>query len=74
MLRQFWHSFAGSYFADIDQARMGPIKRGIKVLAVLRAIGTLQEMLGDTPIFRAQASVLAKGLLHDIAQGLDHAW
>lgn len=74
VLRQFWHSFARAYFADVDQSRMEPIKRGIKVLAVLRAIGTLQEMLGDTPFFRAQASVLAKGLLRDIVQGLDYAW
>ncbi len=74
VLRRFWHSFARSYFVDVDQSRMEPIKRGIKVLAVLRAIGSLQEMLGDTPFFRAQASVLAKGLLHDMAQGLDYAW
>ena len=74
VLRHFWHSFARSYFADVDQSRMEPIKRGIKVLAVLRAIGSLQKMLGDTPFFRTQASVLAKGLLRDIAQGLDYSW
>ena len=40
------------------------------VLAVLRAIGSLQEMLGNTPLFRAQASVLKQELLRDIAQCL----
>jgi hypothetical protein len=52
----------------------GSYERGIKALAVPRAIGTLQEMPGDTPLFRAQASVLARGLHRDIAQGLDYAW
>ena len=74
VLRQFWHAFARSYFAGVDPSRMGPIMRGIKVLAVLRSIGSLQDMLGDTPIFRAQAPMLTKGLLSDISQGLDYAW
>lgn len=74
VLRRFWHAFARSYFVGVDQSRMEPIKRGIKVLAVLRALGSLQDMMGDTPLFRAQASVLTKGLLHDMAQGLDYAW
>ena len=58
----------------VDQPRMKPIERGIKVLAVLRAVGSLQEMLDDTPFFHTQASLLAKGLLRDIAQGVDYAW
>lgn len=74
VLRHFWRSFARSYFADVDQSRMEPIKRGIKVLAVLRSLGSFQDMVGDTPFFRAQASVLTKGLLDDMAQGLDYAW
>ena len=74
VLRRFWHSFATHYFAGVDQSRMESIKRGIKVLAVFRALGSIQDTVGDMPLFRAQASVLTKGLFRDIEQGLDYAW
>ncbi|MDO4805971.1 MAG: phosphotransferase [Coriobacteriales bacterium] len=74
VLRRFWHSFARNYFVGFDQSRMGSIIRGIKVLAVLRSLGFLQDKVGDTPLFRAQASALTKGLFCDIAQGLDYDW